>query len=88
MSLLLMDRIFKRPFLWPGAVPQDREGCQFLFCLTKILPFYRSARPETVGRYAKDFLWRRSVVVTSLLDDIPCFAFDRDFRALGLTVIA
>jgi uncharacterized protein len=28
------------------------------------------------------------VVVTSLLDDIPCFAFDRDFRALGLTVIA
>ncbi len=27
------------------------------------------------------------VVVRSLLDDMPCFAFDRDFRALGLTVI-
>lgn len=27
------------------------------------------------------------VVVTTLLDDIPCFAFDRDFRALGLIVI-
>lgn len=27
------------------------------------------------------------VVVTSLLDDMPCLAFDRDFRALGLTVI-
>jgi predicted nucleic acid-binding protein len=28
------------------------------------------------------------VVVTTLLDNVPCFAFDRDFRALGLTVIA
>lgn len=28
------------------------------------------------------------VVVTSLLNEIPCFAFDSDFRALGLTVIA
>ena len=28
------------------------------------------------------------VVATSLLDNIPCFAFDRDFQALGLTVIA
>jgi predicted nucleic acid-binding protein len=28
------------------------------------------------------------VVVTSLLDDMPCLAFDRDFCALGLTVIA
>lgn len=28
------------------------------------------------------------VVVTTLLDDMPCLAFDRDFRALGLTVIA
>lgn len=27
-------------------------------------------------------------VVTSMLDDMPCLAFDRDFRALGLTVIA
>jgi predicted nucleic acid-binding protein len=28
------------------------------------------------------------VVATSLLDKIPCFASDRDFHALGLTVIA
>lgn len=28
------------------------------------------------------------VVVTTLLDDIPSLAFDTDFRALGLTVIA
>ena len=27
------------------------------------------------------------VVVTALLDDVPCFAFDEDFRRLGLTVI-
>ncbi len=28
------------------------------------------------------------VVITTLLDGIPCLTFDRDFRALGLTVIA
>jgi predicted nucleic acid-binding protein len=28
------------------------------------------------------------VVVTTLLDHMPCFAFDEDFRRLGLTVIA
>jgi len=27
------------------------------------------------------------VVVTALLDSMPCLAFDRDFRALGLTVL-
>ena len=27
------------------------------------------------------------VVVTTLLDDMPCFSFDRDFRRLGLTVL-
>jgi predicted nucleic acid-binding protein len=27
------------------------------------------------------------IVVTTLLDNTPCLAFDRDFRALGLTVI-
>jgi predicted nucleic acid-binding protein len=27
------------------------------------------------------------VVVTTLLDHRPCLAFDRDFRALGLTVV-
>jgi predicted nucleic acid-binding protein len=27
------------------------------------------------------------IVVTTLLNNIPCLAFDRDFRALGLTVI-
>jgi predicted nucleic acid-binding protein len=28
------------------------------------------------------------VVVTTLLDHVPCLAFDEDFRRLGLTVIA
>ncbi len=28
------------------------------------------------------------VVVTTLLERMPCFAFDEDFRQLGLTVIA
>lgn len=28
------------------------------------------------------------VVVTALLERMPCFAFDEDFRRLGLTVIA
>ena len=28
------------------------------------------------------------VVVTTLLEHMPCFAFDEDFRRLGLTVIA
>jgi predicted nucleic acid-binding protein len=27
------------------------------------------------------------VVVTSLLDHVPCFTFDEDFRRLGLTVL-
>ncbi|MEW6247050.1 MAG: PIN domain-containing protein [Nitrospirota bacterium] len=27
------------------------------------------------------------VVVTTLLDDVPCLAFDEDFRGLGLTVL-
>lgn len=27
------------------------------------------------------------VVVTTLLDDMPCLAFDEDFRRLGLTVL-
>lgn len=27
------------------------------------------------------------VVVTTLLDNVPCFSFDRDFKRLGLTVI-
>jgi len=26
------------------------------------------------------------VVITNILDNIPCFSFDRDFKALGLTV--
>ncbi len=26
------------------------------------------------------------VVITHMLDNIPCFTFDRDFRSLGLTV--
>jgi hypothetical protein len=28
-----------------------------------------------------------TVVVTTLLDNVPCLTFDEDFRSLGLTVI-
>jgi len=28
------------------------------------------------------------VVITALLDHMPCLSFDEDFRSLGLTVIA
>jgi hypothetical protein len=38
-----------------GAIAQDRESCQFLFCLTKIPPLYRSARP---GSGWEGRLWR------------------------------
>jgi len=27
------------------------------------------------------------IVITTLLDGMPCVTFDRDFRALGLTVM-
>ena len=56
-----MNRIFKPPFSMTGAISQDRERCQFLFCLMKNPPLYRSARPES-GREARErFLWRRSL---------------------------
>jgi predicted nucleic acid-binding protein len=28
------------------------------------------------------------VVVTTMLDNVPCLSFDQDFRALGLTVLS
>jgi len=56
---------------------------------------------QDVRDEAEQIFWRRArghrlsfcdaisfVVVTTLLDRIQCLAFDRDFRALGLTVIA
>jgi len=33
--LLDMDKIFKRPFLWPGIYIEGPGRCQFLFWLTK-----------------------------------------------------
>src|SRR5262249_5180220 len=30
-----MNRIFKRPVLWPGAISQDQQSCQFAFLLDK-----------------------------------------------------
>jgi hypothetical protein len=54
-----MDRIFKRPFLWPGALSQDRESCQLLFYLMKNPLLYPSA---CVGRRfsAPQIIWNRS----------------------------
>src|SRR5215471_9385575 len=42
-----MDRIFKRPFLWPGAISQDRERCQFLFHVVRKPMLNLAARPES-----------------------------------------
>ena len=52
-SLALMDRIFKPPFSMTGAISQDRERCQFLFCLIKNPLLCRAARPES-GREARE----------------------------------
>ena len=48
-----MDRIFKPPFSMTGAISQDRERCQFLFCLMKNPLLYRAARPES-GREVRE----------------------------------
>lgn len=50
---------------------------------TATLLAYRLAPRAAVG-----FLDAVSfVVVTTLLDNAPCLSFDRDFQALGLTVL-
>ena len=48
-----MDRIFKPPFSTTGAISQDRERCQFLFCLMKNPLLYQAARPES-GREVRE----------------------------------
>jgi hypothetical protein len=48
-----MDRIFKPPFSMTGAISQDRERCQFLFCLIKNPLLYQAARPES-GREVRE----------------------------------
>ena len=49
-----MDRIFKPPFSTTGVISQDRESCQFLFCLIKNPRLYQAARPES-GRARERF---------------------------------
>src|SRR5215831_2932969 len=56
-----MERIFKPPFSMTGAISHDRQRCQFLFCLTKIPPFYRSARAES-GREGREGFLRARLV--------------------------
>ena len=54
-----MDRIFKSPFSMTGAISQDRERCQFLFCLMFLFCLiknpllYQAARPES-GREVRE----------------------------------
>jgi hypothetical protein len=45
------------------AISQDREKCQFPFCLMKNLLSYRSARPESGRGVRKVFLLRRALEV-------------------------
>jgi len=85
MLLPCMDRIFKRPFLWPGAIPQDREGCQFLFCLTKIPPFYRSAQPESSREARERFL--RAPLARTQIERRRRLAFGKQFSAVRLSGI-
>jgi predicted nucleic acid-binding protein len=51
----------------------------------------RSAAEEVFKKFSKDkkisFCGALSfVIITDLLDDMPCLTFDRDFRSLGLMV--
>src|SRR5262249_47606438 len=48
-----MDSLFKPRFSMIRVISQDRERCQFLFCLMKNPPLYRSTRPES-GREAPE----------------------------------
>jgi predicted nucleic acid-binding protein len=53
----------------------------------------RAAAVDVFRRYGRDHRLSLCdaisfVVVTTLLERMPCFAFDEDFRRLGLTVIA
>jgi hypothetical protein len=54
-----MDWIFIRPFLWPGAVSQDRERGQFLFQVMKNPRYTGRLGPES-GREAMIFKALRS----------------------------
>jgi len=47
------DRIFKPPFSMNEAISQDRERCQFPFCLMKNPLLYGAAVGRAVGRRAK-----------------------------------
>src|SRR5215831_18576541 len=47
------DKIFKPLFFMAGAIAQDRQSCQFFFCLMKNPLLYRSAWPES-GREARE----------------------------------
>ena len=86
VTLLRYRRSFQAALAFLGAVkPQLR-----------IVAYGDRVRVEAEDifrRYARD---RRLsfcdaisfVVVSTLLEDMPCLAFDQDFRRLGLTVIA
>src|SRR5215471_15904237 len=39
-----------------AAISRDRQSCQFLFCLMKNPPLYRSAWPESSRQASKRFL--------------------------------
>jgi predicted nucleic acid-binding protein len=62
----------------------------------RIIPVGESVRREAEEIFRRHGRDRRLsfcdavsfVVVTTLLDRVPCLAFDEDFRSLGLTVIS
>ena len=68
-----------------GAISQDRESCQFLFCLTKIPPLYRSARPES-GWEGRERLFMELLARTQS-EQLRRLALAGWFSAVGLSGI-
>jgi len=79
--------------LHPQAAVQFLDTMKPVLALVPVTDAVRSQAEQVFRRRVKarrfSFCDAISfVVVTTLLDNIPCFSFDADFNALGLTVIS
>jgi hypothetical protein len=71
----VMDRIFKRPFLWPGLYRRTGKDVNSRFCLMRNPLSYRSVRPESGREERGRFLVFRSFEIDRL--DEPAHAAGR-----------
>ena len=71
-----------------GAIAQDRQRCQFPFLVDEKPTFVPGGSAGDGREVRERFLVAALGSSHELARRYPCFAFDRDFRALGLTVIA